>query len=75
MNRDTIHRCHYARSSKENLLDDGVGYTLVSEAFDDVASISHGKRSTNLIKNLGLEIGIPATGQNAKAMSERQACC
>jgi hypothetical protein len=28
---------------KENLLDDGVGDTLVSAAFDDVTFISHGK--------------------------------
>ena len=29
---------------KANLLDDGIGDTLVSPAFDDVTLISHGKR-------------------------------
>ena len=36
MSRDTFHPCHYARSMKANLLDDGIGGTLVSPAFDDV---------------------------------------
>jgi hypothetical protein len=39
MSRDTFHPCHYARSMKANLLDDGIGGTLVSPAFDDVALI------------------------------------
>ena len=30
---ETFHACHYARSMKANLLDNGVGYTLVSPAF------------------------------------------
>jgi hypothetical protein len=32
--------CHYARSMQAMLLDDGVGDTLVSLPFDDVAFIS-----------------------------------
>jgi hypothetical protein len=43
-----------------NLLDDGIGDTLVSRAFDDVTLISHGKR-VNLrtgIKELNLELSI-----------------
>jgi hypothetical protein len=45
---------------KANLLDDGIGDTLVSRAFDDVTLISHGKR-VNLrtgIKELNLELSI-----------------
>ena len=45
---------------KANLLDDGIGDTLVSRAFDDVTLISHGKR-VNLrtgIKELHLELSI-----------------
>jgi hypothetical protein len=44
MSRDTFHLCYYATSMKANLLDDGIGDTLVSLAFDDVTLISHGKR-------------------------------
>jgi hypothetical protein len=51
MSRDTFHPYYYARSMKVNLLDDGVGHTLVSPAFDDVTLISHGKRV-----NLGIRI-------------------
>ena len=51
MSRDTSYPCHYARSMKANLLDDGIGDTLVSQAFDDVTLISHGKRM-----NLGTRI-------------------
>jgi hypothetical protein len=40
----TFHPCHYARSVKTNLLDDGVGDTLVLPEFDDVKFVSHGKR-------------------------------
>jgi hypothetical protein len=29
MSRDMFHACHYARSMKANLLDDGIGDTLV----------------------------------------------
>ena len=39
MSRDTFRPCHYARSMKANLLDDGIGGTLVSAAFDDVTLI------------------------------------
>ncbi|MGC2402568.1 MAG: hypothetical protein WA510_22440 [Acidobacteriaceae bacterium] len=45
---------------KANLLDDGIGDTFVSPAFDDVTLISHGKRVNlrALIKELNLELSI-----------------
>ena len=44
MSRDAFHPCRYARSMKANLLDDGIGDTLASPAFDDVTLSSHCKR-------------------------------
>jgi hypothetical protein len=35
MSRDIPHPCHYARSTKANLLDDGVGDTLVLPTHTD----------------------------------------
>ena len=68
MSRDTFHRCHYARKMKANPLDDGIGDTMVSSAFDDITFISHGKR-VNLrtqikesISNVRLEMGMLTSG-------------
>ena len=38
MSRDTFHACYYARSMKANLLDDGIGDTLVSASMTPFAS-------------------------------------
>jgi hypothetical protein len=67
--RDTFRPCHYSRSMKANPLDDGIGDTLVSPAFDDVTLISHGKR-VNLrtrIKELNLEPEAYARMMSGKA--------
>jgi hypothetical protein len=40
MSRDTFHLCHYATNMKADPLDDGMGNTLVSRAFDDVTFLA-----------------------------------
>ena len=53
---------------KANPLDDGIGNTMVSPAFDDITFIGHGKR-VNLrtqikesISNVRLEMGMLTSG-------------